>query len=140
MISAFCSFVGGFAGFVVPLTSFGTEPNDFTASTGLTAGVAAGEDDMGAEASSIEPKVTEEPFFTEPTLFLGILTPSFMGTAWPMAAEGRRECVGAGDSERDDWGGPFAQADLDESCGGIFELVDDLLIRSFYTILVWLVV
>jgi hypothetical protein len=121
----------------------GTEPNDFTPSD-LMAGVAAGDDEMGAEASSIEPNVTAEPCFTAPTLFLGMLTPSFMGTPWPRAL-GRREWVrwgaavveglaGAGDCDRGDgavalWGGPFAQADF---CGsGIFGnvAVEDLLIE-----------
>lgn len=57
----------------------GTEPKDFTPSD-LMAGVAAGDDEMGAETSSIEPKVTAEPCFTAPTLLRGMLTPSFMGT------------------------------------------------------------
>lgn len=38
----------------------GTEPNDFIPS-GLIVGTAAGEEDMGAAASSIDPKVTDEP-------------------------------------------------------------------------------
>lgn len=38
----------------------GTEPKDLTPSD-LMAGVAAGDDEMGAEASSIEPNVTAEP-------------------------------------------------------------------------------
>jgi hypothetical protein len=57
---------------------------------------------MGAEASSMDPKVTAEPFtnasvkmciiyimltaspgFTAATVLLGTLTPSFMGIPWP---------------------------------------------------------
>lgn len=38
----------------------GTDPKDFTASD-LIAGVAAGDEDIGAETSSIDPKVTAEP-------------------------------------------------------------------------------
>jgi hypothetical protein len=65
------------------LTVAGTEPNDFTPSTeALMAGVAAGEEDIGAEASSMEPKETIEPVFVAPTL-RGILTPSFMGIPGP---------------------------------------------------------
>ena len=84
----------------------GTDPKDFTLSV-LTTGVAAGEDDKGGEASSMEPKVTTEPgekdeegkedgnddvpCLTEPTLLRGTLTPeSFIGTPWPNAL-GRRE-------------------------------------------------
>jgi len=38
-----------------------TEPKDLTPSTGFTAGADAGEEEIGAGASSIEPKVTGEP-------------------------------------------------------------------------------
>ena len=38
----------------------GTDPKDFTLSV-LTTGVTAGEDGMGEETSSMEPKVTAEP-------------------------------------------------------------------------------
>jgi hypothetical protein len=58
----------------------GTEPKDFTPSDdALIAGVAAGEEDIGAEASSMDPKDTTEPVFVAPTLLRGILTPSFIG-------------------------------------------------------------
>lgn len=67
----------------------GREPNVLTLSC-LTTGVAVGEDETGAEASSIEPKFKEDPCLTEPTLFRGTLTPSFTGTPWPNAL-GRRE-------------------------------------------------
>jgi hypothetical protein len=39
-----------------------TEPKDLTTSAGLTAGAAAGEEEIGATASSIEPKVTGDPW------------------------------------------------------------------------------
>jgi hypothetical protein len=38
-----------------------TEPKDLTRSASLTAGAAAGEEEIGATASSIEPKVTTDP-------------------------------------------------------------------------------
>ena len=38
-----------------------TEPKDLTPSAGFTAGADAGEEEIGAEASSIEPKVTADP-------------------------------------------------------------------------------
>jgi hypothetical protein len=38
----------------------GTDPNDFGASA-LTAGAGAGDDEIVADASSIDPNVTEEP-------------------------------------------------------------------------------
>jgi hypothetical protein len=38
-----------------------TEPNDLTPSADFTAGADAGEEDIGAEALSIEPKVTDDP-------------------------------------------------------------------------------
>lgn len=58
----------------------GTEPNDFTLSAeALMAGVAAGDEEIGAEASSMDPKDTTEPVFVAPTLLRGILTPSFIG-------------------------------------------------------------
>ena len=41
-----------------------TEPKDLTTSAGLTAGAAAGEEEIGATASSIEPKVTGDPYVT----------------------------------------------------------------------------
>lgn len=55
-------------------------------------GAAAGEDDIGAEGSSIDPNVITEPCFLAAalTLLRGILTPSLMGTPWPRAL-GRRE-------------------------------------------------
>jgi len=104
------------------LTVAGTEPNVFTPSADdLMAGVAAGEEDMGAEASSMDPKETTEPVFVAPTLLRGILTPSFIGIPCPRVL-GLLECVactgagvdGAGDCERGeaDCGGPFAQADF----------------------------
>jgi hypothetical protein len=62
------------------LTVAGTEPKDFTPSAeALIAGVDAGEEDIGAEASSMDPKETAEPVFVAPTLLRGILTPSFIG-------------------------------------------------------------
>lgn len=73
-------------------------------------GVAAGGEEIVAEASPIEPNVTGEPCFTAvPTLALGTLTPSLRGTDWPRPL-GRREWVrcgcweevGAGDWERGD--------------------------------------
>ena len=72
-----------------------TEPKDLTPSAGFTAGADAGEEDIGAEASSIEPKVTADPGKTTSwgrgreqrstdipcfTAFRGMLTPSFMET------------------------------------------------------------
>jgi len=39
-----------------------TEPKDLTTSAGFTAGAAAGEEEIGATASSIEPKVTGDPW------------------------------------------------------------------------------
>jgi hypothetical protein len=39
----------------------GTEPKDFTPSALIVDGAAAGEDEIGADASSMEPKVTAEP-------------------------------------------------------------------------------
>ena len=38
-----------------------TEPKDLTMSAGLTAGAAAGEEEIGATASFIEPKLTCDP-------------------------------------------------------------------------------
>ena len=38
-----------------------TEPKDLTPSAGFTAGADAGEEEIGAAASSIEPKVTADP-------------------------------------------------------------------------------
>lgn len=78
----------------------GREPNVLRLSC-LTTGVAVGEDETGAVASSIEPKFKEEPCFTEPTLFRGTLTPSFTGTPWPNAL-GRREWEAVIDCA---WGG-----------------------------------
>lgn len=69
------------------------EPKLLTPSP-LTAGVgvAAGDDERGAAASSIEPKVTGEvPCLLTVLTVLGMLTPSFMGTAWPLSVLGRRE-------------------------------------------------
>jgi len=54
-----------------------TEPNDLTTSADLTAGADAGKEEIGAEESSIEPKVTADPCFTA---FRGMPTPSFMET------------------------------------------------------------
>jgi hypothetical protein len=45
------------------LVEAGTDPNDFTPSD-LIGGTEAGEEDIGAATSSIEPKVTEEPMKT----------------------------------------------------------------------------
>ena len=46
-------------GLVSPLT--GTEPNVFTLPAAATAGAGTGDDDMGAGASRIVPKVTPDP-------------------------------------------------------------------------------
>lgn len=120
--------VGGVVDVDLPFTLLfaGTVPKDLTPSD-FTAGAEAGEEDMGAPVSSIDPKDTAEPFadasmefqkrgysgsrspcFTAPTVLRGTLTPSFMGIPWPRAL-GLRECValaggvalpGAGDEER----------------------------------------
>ena len=50
----------------VPGASAGTLPNDFTESD-LIVGVGVVEACIGAEASSIEPKVTDEPGMYQPT-------------------------------------------------------------------------
>lgn len=62
----------------------GTDPKDFTTSV-LTAGMAAGDEDNGAEASSIDPNTTDAGRTTDPTLFRGTETPSFTDTPWPNA-------------------------------------------------------
>jgi hypothetical protein len=78
----------------------GTVPKDLTPSD-LIDGAAAGDEDIGAEASSIDPKVTAEPCFATTTLLRGTVTPSLTWTPW--SALGRREWVwctgvdGAGD-------------------------------------------
>jgi hypothetical protein len=41
----------------------GTEPNDLTPSAGFTAGAGDGDEDIGAEVSSIEPNVTADPSY-----------------------------------------------------------------------------
>jgi hypothetical protein len=71
----------------------GTVPNDFTTLSFMGFG-AAGDEDIGADASSIDPKVTGEPCFAAaaPTLLRGMLTPSLIGTDWPRALV-RREWV-----------------------------------------------
>lgn len=112
----------------------GTDPNDLTFSV-LTAGALAGEEDMEAESSSIDPNVTAEACFTVPTELRGTLTPSFMGTAWPrilgfrewVPMAGGVEVPGAGDCERGVdavdpvfGGGPLAQADFEGATVGIF--------------------
>ena len=43
------------------LLAAGTVPNDFTIVSLSVGGAAAGEEEIGAEASSIDPKVTAEP-------------------------------------------------------------------------------
>lgn len=60
----------------------GTVPKDFTTLSFMGFG-AAGDEDIGADASSMDPKVTGEPCFAAaaPTLLRGILTPSLIGTA-----------------------------------------------------------
>jgi hypothetical protein len=70
----------------------GTDPKERTPSD-FRAGAAAGDEDIGAETSSIDPKVTAEPCFTAPTLLLLTETPSLIGIPWPRVL-GRRECVG----------------------------------------------
>lgn len=57
----------------------GTDPK-VLGTSGFMDGTAAGEEEMGADGSSIEPNVTEDPCFTDPTLFRGMLTPSLNGT------------------------------------------------------------
>lgn len=58
----------------------GTVPNDFTVSA-LMAGILAGEEEMGADdASSIDPKVTDEPCLTALALLRGTDTPSLIDT------------------------------------------------------------
>jgi hypothetical protein len=69
----------------------GTDPNDLTTFSDLIGGAVAGDEDIGAATSSIEPKVTAEPCFAAPTLLRGMLTPSFMDT--PLRALGRLEWV-----------------------------------------------
>lgn len=64
-------------------------PKDLTPSEDLIDGAAAGEEEMGAESSSIDPNVTAEPCFAAPTLLRGTVTPSFIGT--PESALGRLE-------------------------------------------------
>lgn len=65
----------------LPLTGWaevgvaGTVPNDFTPSV-LMGGTEAGDEDIGAETSSIEPKVTAEPGFTVLVGLLAAPTPS----------------------------------------------------------------
>jgi len=79
-------------------TVAGTDPKDLTSD--LMGGAAEGEEDIGAETSSIDPKVTADPnemrclvktfstsgirlnmpCLTAPTLPRGTLTPSFIGT------------------------------------------------------------
>lgn len=56
----------------------GTDPKDFTSD--LMGGAAEGDEDMGAETSSMDPKVTADPCLTAPTVPRGTLTPSFIGT------------------------------------------------------------
>jgi len=89
----------------LPLISAGTEPNDLTPSC-FTENTGAGEKEIGAETSSIEPKVIADavkedeegelertrnmPCLTAGTQLREMLTPSFMGTPWPHAL-GRRE-------------------------------------------------
>lgn len=60
----------------------GTVPKDFTTLSFMGFG-AAGDDDIGADASSIEPKVTDEPCLAAaaPMLLRGTLTPSLIGIA-----------------------------------------------------------
>ena len=50
----------------LPFVFAGTEPKDLIPS-GFIVGTAAGEEDMGAEASSMDPKVTDEPGACETT-------------------------------------------------------------------------
>lgn len=71
----------------------GTVPNDLTTLSFMGFG-AAGDEDIGADASSIDPKVTGEPCFAAaaPMLLLGMLTPSLRGKACPRALD-RREWV-----------------------------------------------
>ncbi len=45
---------------ILPFGFAGTEPNDLIRS-GFIVGAGAGEDEMGAEASSMDPKVTDDP-------------------------------------------------------------------------------
>lgn len=126
----------------LPLLAAGTVPNDLTIVSLSVGGAGAGEEDICAEASSIDPNVTGEPCFPAAAapMFRGMVTPSLIGTAEPRAL-GRLECVncgccwaeGAGDCERGDGadvccGGPFDQADFAGS--DLFvDVVEDLLIE-----------
>ncbi len=81
------------------LTVAGTVPNILTPSD-FIGGMAAGDDDIDAETSSIDPKDTagpgiatvsrareeaecDSPCFVAPTLFRGMLTPSLICIPWP---------------------------------------------------------
>jgi hypothetical protein len=133
------------------------EPKDFV-TWGFRVGTFAGEEDTGADASLIDPKVTADPCFTVLALRWATLTPSLIGTPWPSMLDRREwltEAGGvalafgrAGEAARgeavvgvvavrgdgaDDAGGPFAQAPLpDWSWSGGFDVcMDDLLIWWF---------
>lgn len=77
--------------FADPFWSATMDPKDLTFSA-FTGGADAGDDEMGAAASSMEPKVTAEVCLTAGMVFRGTVTPSFMETPWPRVL-GRRECV-----------------------------------------------
>lgn len=135
----------------------GTDPNEETV-VDLTIGTEAGEEEIGAETSFIEPNVTADAgtlsvpqramtdaAVPDLAVFVGLrapATPSLNATPWPKAL-GRLEWVGcgwpwfgAGDAERGegaeavDCGGPFAQADLEGSWVDSFGavVVEDLLV------------
>lgn len=63
--------------FAAPFGSATMDPKDFTFSA-LTTGADAGDEEMGAAASSMEPKVTEPCFAAG--MLRGIETPSFTET------------------------------------------------------------
>lgn len=70
----------------------GTEPNVLTPSD-LIGGTAAGEDEIGAVTSSIDPKVTDDPDFIPLVGLRAPATPSLNETPWPSVL-GRLEWVG----------------------------------------------
>lgn len=67
----------------LPLLAAGTVPKDLTIVSLIVGGAGAGEEEICAEASSIDPNVTAEPCLAAAAapMFLGMLTPSLIGTA-----------------------------------------------------------
>ena len=90
----------------------GTDPNEDTVADFIV-GTDAGEEEMGAEASLIEPNVTAlaagthtlsirprvitsaQLYTPDFAVFVGLRAPSLNETPWPNVL-GRRECVGCG--------------------------------------------